>query len=232
MNKFRLSLIALLAIFSLSCKSGNPSEKSNRDNAKNVVSENVNGSDNSVKSENTQNNTEKIMENKNDALVLISTDKGDITVRLFGDTPIHRDNFLKLAKEGFYDGLLFHRVIPGFMIQAGDPLSKNAQPGEMLGAGDPGYTLEAEIRPNHLHAPGVLAAARKGDMVNPERRSSGSQFYIVTGNASHLDGQYTVFGEVVDGMDAVRAIEKQPTSFDDRPLEDVHIISMKVLSDD
>ena len=119
-----------------------------------------------------------------DAFVEIKTSEGDITVRLFGDTPKHRDNFLKLVKEGYYDNVLFHRVINEFMVQTGDPDSKAAPVGKMLGSGGPGYTLDAEIvYPSHFHKRGALAAARQGDQVNPERRSSGSQFYIVTGKA-------------------------------------------------
>lgn len=244
--------------------------------------------------------------------VQISTNMGDIVVKLYDDTPIHRDNFLKLAREGFYEGTLFHRVINKFMIQAGDPDSKNAAPGEHLGAGDVGYTLPAEfVYPTHFHKRGVLSAARQGDQVNPERRSSGCQFYIVTGQAympsqlkqmedrmnqqrgqqifdelakqhvdsiramysrgdqaglnklqqqlaeetdkrlaseprqtfteeqneayttvggtPHLDGQYTVFGEVVKGMDVVNQIQMVETDSADRPVEDVVILSVKVL---
>ncbi len=126
-----------------------------------------------------------------DVLVDIHTSMGDIRVRLFGDTPQHRDNFLKLVNDGYYNGVLFHRVISDFMIQTGDPDSRTAAPGQQLGAGGPGYTLEAEIRfPQHFHQRGALAAARTGDQANPERRSSGSQFYIVTGqtySAAQLD---------------------------------------------
>ena len=119
--------------------------------------------------------------NGHDAIVEIETTEGPIKVLLYGDTPAHQANFLKLAKEGFYDGVLFHRVIKDFMVQTGDPNSKDAAPGAQLGAGDPGYTIEAEILyPKHYHKYGALAAARTGDAVNPERRSSGSQFYIVT----------------------------------------------------
>lgn len=119
-----------------------------------------------------------------DVLVEIKTTEGDLTVRLFGDTPRHRDNFVKLAKEGYYNGVLFHRVINEFMVQTGDPDSKTAPAGKMLGSGGPGYDIEAEIvYPTHFHKRGALAAARQGDQVNPERRSSGSQFYIVTGKA-------------------------------------------------
>lgn len=123
-------------------------------------------------------------------LVLISTSMGDIKVRLYDETPEHRDNFLKLAQENFYDGLLFHRVIQNFMIQGGDPESRNAEPGARLGNGGPGYTLPAEILDGIYHKRGALAAARQGDQVNPERRSSGSQFYIVQGKvwrAGELD---------------------------------------------
>ena len=246
-----------------------------------------------------------------DALVEIKTSVGDITIRLYGETPKHRDNFLKLVNDGFYNDVLFHRVINKFMIQTGDPESKGAPAGKMLGAGGPGYDIDAEIvYPQFFHKRGALAAARQGDEVNPDRRSSGSQFYIVTGkvyNASqlgqmekqlqmqqmqaifndlasqhrdsimamrrnrdqaglqalqdelvkkteaeaaknpvkltdaqreayttvggtpHLDGTYTVFGEVVEGMDIVAKIETTATDAQDRPKEDIKIISMKVI---
>ncbi len=245
--------------------------------------------------------------------VKVETTLGTFTVLLYGDTPRHRDNFVKLVNEKYYDGTLFHRVIKDFMVQTGDPDSKNAAPGQRLGAGGPDYTLEAEIMfPKHFHKRGALAAARQGDQVNPERRSSGSQFYVVTGQkvpeayipnlkaqleqsqmqavfnglaaqnmdrirqlqaagdsqglealrqeliqrteqevaarpmtltpemaqayttvggAPHLDGQYTVFGEVIEGMDVIDRIEKVETDAADRPREDVRIISMTVLDD-
>ncbi len=245
----------------------------------------------------------------NDAIVELKTSMGDIIVELYNDTPLHKENFLKLVGEGFYDGVLFHRVIDSFMIQTGDPKSKEAAPGARLGAGDPGYTIAAEIEyPKHYHKKGALAAARTGDAFNPERRSSGSQFYIVTGKTvserqieamdmkhinsemektfqklayehrdsirnmqqrddreglealqnqlikqteetvkpeplpdqikkdyvekggtPHLDGQYTVFGEVLKGLDVVDRIQKVATDDSDRPVEDVKIISAKVL---
>ncbi|MDE6695444.1 MAG: peptidylprolyl isomerase [Muribaculaceae bacterium] len=238
----------------------------------------------------------------------VATTAGDIKIRLYDDTPLHRDNFLKLAKEGFYDGVLFHRVINDFMVQTGDPESKDAAPGAMLGSGGPGYQIPAEIvYPKHYHKYGALAAARTGDEMNPERKSSGSQFYIVTGKkylpqqisrmeemsvqrqlqsyflnlqkenidtirqlrlagdtiglenlrqelirqteenvkpvtmtedqvrdyttiggTPHLDGQYTVFGEVLEGMDIVEKIQKAETDGRDRPVEDIRIISIKV----
>lgn len=241
-----------------------------------------------------------------EAEVELKTTLGDISIKLYNDTPKHRDNFLKNVREGLYDGVLFHRVIKDFMIQAGDPTSKTADSTTMLGGGDPGYTIEAEIiYPKHFHKYGAVAAARTGDQVNPERRSSGSQFYIVTGTKSsaaelqrmqqqmrnrelqgvwqrlceehaeeirtlqengdekglnelreqliarteatvtqeipqeiidvyttqggtpHLDGQYTVFGEVVSGMDTVEKIENVPTGRADRPWEDVRILSAR-----
>ncbi len=238
----------------------------------------------------------------------VATTAGNIKIRLYDDTPLHRDNFLKLAKEGYYDGVLFHRVINDFMVQTGDPESKEAPAGTMLGSGGPGYTIPAEIvYPKHYHKYGALAAARTGDDMNPERKSSGSQFYIVTGKkflpqqlsrmeemsvqkqlqsyfmnlqrqhmdtikqlrlakdtvglenlrqeliketeanvkpvtmteeqvrdyttiggTPHLDGQYTVFGEVLDGMDVVEKIQKSETDGHDRPVEDIRIISIKV----
>lgn len=248
-----------------------------------------------------------------DAIVEFKTTEGDVTLRLYGDTPKHRANFLKLVKEGYYDGLLFHRVIKDFMVQTGDPDSRNAAKGTMLGSGDPGYTVEAEIiAPKYFNKRGALAAARTGDQVNPERRSSGSQFYIVTGRkfneqqlrqmehqlkqqgmqqifeslvkehrdtimslrrakdqaglqklqdqliaeteakgasmdfsltpeqreaymtvggAPHLDGAYTVFGEVISGMDVVDKIEGVATDSNDRPVDDVKIISAKVIEE-
>lgn len=233
----------------------------------------------------------------------IQTMLGDIVVRLYDETPIHRDNFVKLAKEGYYDGTLFHRVIKGFMIQGGDPDSKGAPAGKTLGVGGPEYTLEAEIKDGLYHKRGALAAARQGDEVNPERRSSGSQFYIVwgqtykegqlrqlnqqlkmqqtqnifnqlvaahkdeimqmrrernreglqelqdklvaeaeqeaasytglteeqqtlyttLGGTPHLDGQYTVFGEVEEGLDIVEMIQSSATGRSDRPLDDIEM---------
>ncbi len=243
--------------------------------------------------------------------VAVKTTLGDFVVELYNDTPKHRDNFVKLVNEGYYNGLLFHRVIRDFMVQTGDPDSRNAKPGQMLGSGDPGYEIDAEIIcPTHINRRGALAAARTGDNVNPERRSSGSQFYVVTGRrfsdgqidqmeqqanhargqeifnrlvkenrdtimslrrareteklnalqqklneqtlaelkanpfkyseaqreiyrtqggAPHLDGAYTVFGEVVSGMETIDAIEKVETGEADRPVKDVKIISMEIV---
>lgn len=244
--------------------------------------------------------------------VLIKTSLGDITVRLYDETPLHRDNFIKLSSEGYYDGTLFHRVIKNFMIQGGDPDSKNATPTQQLGTGGPNYTIPAEfVYPQYFHKKGALAAARQSDQVNPEKKSSGSQFYIVTGEVysagkltqmekqmeqkqlqsifdamvvenrekilqmrrnrdqaglmamqeqlqkdtmakakelgkpkftdeqreayttvggtPFLDNEYTVFGEVVEGIEIIDAIQNVATGTADRPKENVVMIEVKVI---
>lgn len=245
-----------------------------------------------------------------DITATIHTTKGDVVVRLFGDTPKHQANFVKLAREGYYDGVLFHRVIRDFMVQTGDPDSKTAPKGKMLGTGGPDYQIDAEILcPKYFHRKGALAAARQGDEVNPERKSSGSQFYIVTGKTytepqlaqmdralhqqaiqqafdalvrarraeimdmrrqrnqaglqqlqeelvkqatesvdttrsnftpemrqayaseggtPHLDNAYTVFGQVVKGLDVVDAIQQAETDRNDRPVDDVRITGITI----
>lgn len=199
-------------------------------------------------------------------VVRIETTMGNVKVVLYNDTPVHRDNFLKLVDEHFYDGILFHRVIDNFMDQFGDPDSKTAEPGAPLGEADAGYTLPAEILPHHFHKKGAMNAARQGDDVNPDRESSGSQFclfkgrtfeseaeldeyierlnsgrranhpivlspeqkeaYLTLGGSPHLDGEYTVFGEVIEGQDVVDAIGTVATDSLDRPINDVRIITM------
>lgn len=164
----------------------------------------------------------------------IVTSMGTIRVKLYKDTPRHRDNFVKLAMSGYYDGLLFHRVIKGFMIQGGDPFTKDTTMVELYGQGGPDYTIPAEMRdaegaPLHRHKKGALAAARRGDIANPFKESSGSQFYIVQ-NADaclHLDGEYTVFGETVAGLNVIDKIASAKTDRLDRPLADIRIISIK-----
>ena len=277
-NRFLTNIVLLVMVALLSCSNTGKSQNTNSDKRMNVE---------------------------------IKTSLGDIVVSLYNETPKHRDNFIKLVKEGYYDGVLFHRVIKNFMVQTGDGNSKTAKQDYVLGAGGPGYTIDAEIvYPKFFHKRGALAAARTGDEVNPERRSSGSQFYIVTGEkyttsqlasmeknlvnmkknsifsklvkerrqeimkmqqqgdslglkelehelvalteaeyskdpavltpeqreayttvggTPHLDGSYTVFGEVVKGMDVVDKIQNVKTGRNDRPVEDVRIISMKVL---
>jgi len=244
-----------------------------------------------------------VSQKSKETIVQIATEFGNIKIKLYDETPLHRDNFIKLIKDGTYTDLLFHRVIQGFMIQGGDPDSKNAEPGKMLGSGDLGYTIPAEINPKFFHRRGVLAAARQGDDINPEKRSSASQFYIVQGrifkpeeldtlevkmeesrkmgmlqakiksvepefnklaeegkqdelmtryNALKegvlkeaaqlpslkfseeqrkayttvggyppLDNNYTVFGEVIEGMDVVDNIAKQPIDRNDRPQKNI-----------
>lgn len=160
----------------------------------------------------------------------IVTSKGTIKIKLYKETPLHRDNFVKLASEKFYDNILFHRVIKGFMVQVGDPLTKNpsADPSK-FGTGGPGYTIPAEILPQFSHKKGALAAARKGDKANPNRESSGSQFYFVEDEkgCSHLDGQYTIFGETIEGLDVIDAIAAEPvTAPKNAPVNPIKIISV------
>lgn len=203
------------------------------------------------------------------AEVLLETTEGNIRIALYDETPMHRDNFLKLIKMHIYDSLLFHRVIKDFMIQSGDTNSKNAKPGQQLGTGDFDYTVEPEFRlPQIFHRRGCVAMAREPDNVNPEMRSSACQFYIVwgkrfsssdiekaqerldtlthgrvkltpemiktyksVGGTPHLDGQYTVFGEVTEGLNIVERIQKAETDDYDRPFEDIRILRASVTKD-
>lgn len=160
----------------------------------------------------------------------IITNLGIMTVKLYSGTPKHRDNFVKLALSGFYNGVLFHRVINGFMIQAGDPLSKDEAQKAAWGTGGPGYTVPAEFVKEYRHKKGALAAARRGDAANPYKESSGSQFYIVQDEraCAQLDGAYTVFGEVIDGLPVIDKIASVQTDGRDRPVNPVKIITVKV----
>ena len=187
------------------------------------------------------------------------TDLGTLVVTLYNETPVHRDNFLKLANDGAYDSLLFHRIIPQLMVQSGDPASRTAGPQTVLGQGGPGYSLPAEVVPGLIHKKGALAAVRADDHTGPDERTSGSQFYIVLGKpfqpneldllaqrsarmgnpvtyteeqkqlyateggAPHLDGGYTVFGEVVDGLEVLDALAAQACDASDRPLKDIRM---------
>ncbi len=187
---------------------------------------NKSGENNADSADSTKNETQmqdsQRLPAKDDAKVLIHTSEGDITVLLYGDTPRHRDNFLKLVEENFYDSTLFHRVINEFMVQAGDPDSKTAKPGQQLGSGDPGYTIPAEFYyPHHFHKRGALSAARTGDQVNPKKESSGSQFYIVTGkkySAAELSqmseqmkqqAMYNIFDSLANqNMDQIRQMQQ------------------------
>jgi len=166
-------------------------------------------------------------------IVEIGTSYGTILVWLYDETPLHKENFLKLAKEGFYSGTTFHRVIKNFVIQGGDPNTKDDNPAND-GEGGPGYTIPAEFNSKFKHVYGTVAAARMGDNENPERKSSGSQFYIVINQKGtpHLDGTYTIFGKVITGMEVAEKIASQPTSDKNRPLGDikmtVKVIKIKV----
>lgn len=192
------------------------------------------------------------MDNQPEQIVKISTSYGDMLIKLYNETPKHRDNFIKLIKEGYYNGLLFHRVMQEFMVQGGDPDSRNAAAGARLGSGSPGYTIPAEFRKDLFHKKGALAAARQPDQVNPQKASSGSQFYIVQGKPASddelammgqrmgitftedqkevyrtlggtpfLDQNYTVFGEVISGMEVIDKIAAVQTDANDRPREDI-----------
>ncbi|MDR1761569.1 MAG: peptidylprolyl isomerase [Bacteroidales bacterium] len=166
-----------------------------------------------------------------ETIVEMQTNYGTMRIKLYNETPLHRDNFIKLVNEHYYDNLLFHRVIKDFMIQAGDPNSKNAPARQQLGMGGPGYTVPAEFVAQYKHKKGALAAARLGDAVNPARASSGSQFYIVHNakGTPFLDGQYTVFGEVIEGLDVIDAIANVQTLPGDRPVNDVMITKIVIL---
>lgn len=163
----------------------------------------------------------------------IVTNYGTIRVKLYSKTPKHRDNFARLALSGYYDGLLFHRVIDGFMIQGGDPLSKNPDMADRWGTGGPDYTVPAEFVPEYKHKKGALAAARRGDAANPTKASSGSQFYIVqdADNCAQLDGAYTVYGETIDGLNTIDKIAAVQTDYRDRPVEAVKIVSVKLVTE-
>ena len=160
------------------------------------------------------------------------TSLGTMKLKLYSKTPKHRDNFVKLVEEKYYDGMRFHRVIEGFMIQGGDPYSRDTSKIDLWGQGGPGYTVPAEFVNEYWHKKGAIAAARKGDMANPRKASSGSQFYIVhdENNCLHLDGQYTIFGEVTEGLDVIDKIASVATDRYDRPYEDVMIISVTALN--
>ena len=179
--------------------------------------------DSLVQAQKTMKTMEKIAAMPAEPVFDIVTSLGTIKVRLYADTPKHRENFAKLAFEGFFDGLQFHRIIKNFMIQGGDPLTKDPNRVAEYGTGGPGYQIEAEIRPEHHHKKGALAAARKGDIANPMKESSGSQFYIVQSEEGcrHLDGEYTIFGETIDGFDVIdniAAVQTNPRGLPDNPI--------------
>lgn len=171
--------------------------------------------------------TVQTMENKQieEPMFDIYTSKGKMRIKLYNKTPKHRDNFVKLVNEKYYDGVRFHRVIEGFMIQTGDPYSRDTAKINLWGQGGPDYTVPAEFVNEYWHKKGAIAAARRGDMANPKKASSGSQFYIVHDENAclHLDGQYSIFGEVIEGLEVIDKIAVVDTDPYDRPLEDVFI---------
>ena len=175
-----------------------------------------------------QRTMDKIAQLPEEPVFDIITSMGVIKVKLYAKTPLHRENFEKLALNKYYDGVLFHRVIRGFMIQGGDPLSKYPANKAKFGTGGPDYTVPAEFVPEHVHKKGALAAARRGDAVNPYKESSGSQFYLVQGDARFLDGEYTVFGETIEGLDVIDKIASVQTDARDCPVQDVKIVTVKL----
>lgn len=183
------------------------------------------GQQEAAENENTEMENTKINEPEFD----IVTTHGTMRVKLYDKTPKHRDNFKKLVAEKYYDDIRFHRVIEGFMIQAGDPYSRDTSKIDLWGQGGPDYTVPAEFVNEYWHKKGAIAAARKGDMANPKKASSGSQFYIVHDENAclHLDGQYSIFGEVIDGVEVIDKIAAVPVDRMDRPYEDVKIITVK-----
>ena len=180
--------------------------------------------------EQTQRIMEKIAQLPAEPVFDIITSMGVIKIKLYEGTPKHRENFAKLALEKYYDGMLFHRVINGFMIQGGDPLTKDAANKARFGTGGPDYTVPAEFVPEYRHKKGAIAAARRGDAVNPYKESSGSQFYLVQDerNCAALDGDYTVFGETIEGLDVIDKIASVQTDGRDCPVQDVKIITIKL----
>ena len=210
---------------SLVSSCGNSGKKADNDGASGQAE-----ADSVAKVEQTKSIMKKIAELPEEPVFDIVTTEGIIKVKLYSKTPKHRENFAKLAFEGFYDNILFHRVINGFMIQAGDPLTKDEANAEKFGTGGPGYTVEAEFVPEYTHKKGAIAAARRGDAVNPFKESSGSQFYLVQDAyaCSQLDGDYTVFGETVEGIDIIDRIAAVETGRRDRPVRNIKIITVKL----
>lgn len=216
-----LTLCCLGAAALLVSCGGNAAKKAEKEAAKAAA-------DSVAAAEQNQRTMDKIANLPAEPVFDIITSMGVIKVKLYADTPKHRENFAKLALNKYYDGILFHRVINGFMIQAGDPLTKDAANKARFGTGGPDYTVPAEFVAAHTHKKGALAAARRGDAVNPYKESSGSQFYLVQGDARFLDGEYTVFGETIEGLDVIDKIAAVQTDARDCPLQDVKIVTVKL----
>ena len=218
-----LTLCCLGAAALLVSCGGNAAKKAEKEAAKAAA-------DSVAAAEQNQRTMDKIANLPAEPVFDIITSMGVIKVKLYADTPKHRENFAKLALSKYYDGILFHRVINGFMIQAGDPLTKDAANKARFGTGGPDYTVPAEFVAEHTHKKGALAAARRGDAVNPYKESSGSQFYLVQDERScaQLDGEYTVFGETIEGLDVIDKIASVQTDNRDCPVQDVKIVTIKL----
>ena len=218
-----LTLCCLGAAALLGSCGGNAAKKAAREAEKAAA-------DSVAAAEQTQRTMEKIAQLPAEPVFDIITSMGVIKIKLYEGTPKHRENFAKLALEKYYDGMLFHRVINGFMIQGGDPLTKDAANKARFGTGGPDYTVPAEFVPEYRHKKGAIAAARRGDAVNPYKESSGSQFYLVQDerNCAQLDGEYTVFGETIEGLDVIDKIAAVQTDGRDCPVQDVKIITVKL----
>ena len=218
-----LTLCCLGAAALLVSCGGNAAKKAAREAEKAAA-------DSVAAAEQTQRTMEKIAQLPAEPVFDIITSMGVIKIKLYEGTPKHRENFAKLALEKYYDGMLFHRVINGFMIQGGDPLTKDAANKARFGTGGPDYTVPAEFVPEYRHKKGAIAAARRGDAVNPYKESSGSQFYLVQDerNCAQLDGEYTVCGETIEGLDVIDKIAAVQTDGRDCPVQDVKIITVKL----
>lgn len=223
MKKFIFLALSLVLAALLAASCGNKKKAAAEAEAAQAAAEVEQAKQDSIKVE------KKFSDLAEEPIFDIVTNYGTIKVKLYKNTPKHRENFAKLALSGFYDGILFHRVIKGFMIQGGDPLTKDPANVDRFGTGGPGYTVPAEFVPEYTHKKGALAAARRGDAANPMKESSGSQFYIVQDpyTCAQLDGEYTVFGETVEGLDVIDKIAAVETDRRDRPVAQVKIISVK-----
>lgn len=228
MKRLCIYILAALVLFAACKKPDNPQPAEGTEETTTEQTPETNNPTTTTMNEQPAVPADKWAELGEEPMLKIKTTDGTMTVKLYAETPLHRDNFVKLARSGFYDGLLFHRIIKGFMIQGGDPFTKDSTKIAQFGTGGPGYTIPAEIVAGKTHKKGALAAARRGDQVNPAKESSGSQFYIVQDEegCKHLDGEYTIFGEVVDGLTVIDKIASERTDMRDRPIRKVEIISI------
>ena len=228
MKRLCIYILAALVLFAACKKPDNPQPAEGTEETTTEQTPETNNPTTTTMNEQPAAPADKWAELGEEPMLKIKTTDGTMTVKLYAETPLHRDNFVKLARSGFYNGLLFHRIIKGFMIQGGDPFTKDSTKIAQFGTGGPGYTIPAEIVAGKTHKKGALAAARRGDQVNPAKESSGSQFYIVQDETGckHLDGEYTIFGEVVDGLTVIDKIASERTDMRDRPIRKVEIISI------